>query len=209
MERERITISIKNNVLKIVDKTIDGINVRNRSHAIETLLIKASEMDSSTKHAVILLGGEDAMKSIPLVQANLKKLSDNGFTKVFIAVGYLADKIKSKLGDGSDFGLTLQYLDKGEGSGGAISSLKKAFDKTFIVLNFTDITKFDLDKLFDLHKQFKTEATIITNDLEGLTGLYILEPSTFSYLPKGFSMLETDIFPKLIADGKLVVRPTI
>ncbi len=34
-------------------------------------------------------------------------------------------------------------------------------------------------------------------------GLYILEPGIIKYIPKGFAMLEKDVFPKLAQEGKL------
>ena len=34
-------------------------------------------------------------------------------------------------------------------------------------------------------------------------GLYILEPEIIKYIPAGYAMLETDVFPKLAQEGKL------
>lgn len=209
MERERITISIKKNLLGSIDETIDGVHVRNRSHAIETLTSKALNL-SNAKNAVILIGGESALKTIPLVEKNLNQLSKNGFEKVYIAVGYLGNKIKEKLGNGEKFNLELEYLEDGEGTGGALLPLKNLFTSTFLVYNFADFTNsLDLNNLLSFHTKHKSGATIVTNNLEELNGLYILEPDVFDYIPKGFSMLESDIFTKMISDGKSVVYPVI
>ena len=204
--RERITISIKKGVLKAIDKTIDGTNIRNRSHAIETLTGTALNIEAR-KNAVILLGGEDAMKAIPAVKEYLHKLAKNGFSKSYVAVGFLADKIKEKLGNGEDYGVKLEYLEEGEGSGGALLPLKKIFTGTFVAIN-TD-GKFDIDfnNLISYHKRHQVTATIATNDLNTFRGIYILEPEIFALLPKDFSMLETDIFPQLLKEDKLIVRP--
>lgn len=208
MERERITISIKKQLLKEIDGTIDGINVRNRSHAIETLTTLSLNLND-TKNAVLLLGGKDALDLIPAAKKNLKFLEKNGFTSVHVAVGFLAEKIMEKLGDGSDFGLKLTYIKEGEGSGGAIRQFKKIFKETFVVINFNQELSLDLNKLLSYHKKFKPIATIATNNLKELTGTYILEPEVFKYLPNGFSMLETDIFPKLIEEEKIAIYPAI
>ena len=206
MERERITISIKKKLLDSIDKTIDGVNIRNRSHAIETLA-SASLGISDAKNIVVLIGGRDALKSIPAAEKTLSSLSEQGFSKVYIAVGFLADKIKEKLGDGSEFGLKLQYVTEGEGSGGAILPLKKHFDKTFIVINSRQESTVNLEKITDFHKYHNSVATVATNNIEELEGIYVFEPEIFSYISKGFSMLEGDIFPKLIEENKLVVLP--
>ncbi len=39
------------------------------------------------------------------------------------------------------------------------------------------------------------------------SGLYILEPQVINYIPKGFSMLEKDVFPKLAKAGKVYGYP--
>lgn len=208
MERERITISIKKNLLEEIDRIIDGVTIRNRSHAFETLSTKALNF-SDQKNAVILLGGDNALKQIPAVKENLKNLKKHGFSKIYIAVGYLADKIKEKLGDGKDIDLKLEYLTEGEGSGGAILPLKKNFNKTFLVFNSDKIYDLDINKLINFHRSKKSLATVMTTDLEELDGLYVFEPEVFSYIPKGFSMLETDILPKLAKEEKMIIRPTI
>lgn len=209
MERERITISIKKNLLNSIDSIIDGVSVRNRSHAIETLASKALNT-GGTKNAVILIGGEEALNKIPSVEKNLKQLAKSGYEKVYIAVGFLGDKIKQQLGSGENFGLELVYIEDGEGSGGAIESLKKVFSSTFLVFYNADfLSKLSLDKLIDFHNRHNTEATIVTNNLPDLEGLYILEPAIFDRIPKGFSMLETDIFPKLFEEGKAIIYPAL
>lgn len=208
MERERITISIKKGLLDEIDRIIDGVNIRNRSHAFETLSTKSLNF-SEQKNAVVLLGGDDALKQIPAVKQNLKNLKKYGFSKVYIAVGYLADKIKEKLGDGKDLELKLEYLTEGEGSGGAILPLKKKFDKTFLVFNSDKTFDLDINKLIDFHKNKKSVATVMTGDLEKMDGLYLFEPEIFESIPKGFSMIETDVLPKLAREEKMIIRPTI
>ncbi len=208
MERERITISIKRDVLKGIDKTIDGISIRNRSHAIETMASNTL-VGNANRNVVILIGGKGALKLIPPVEEILGRLSDAGYEKVYIAVGFLADKIKNVLGNGDRFGLELEYLEKGEGTAGAILPLKNVFKDTFLVINPEKIIKAEFAKLISFHKTHNCLATIVTDDLKDLTGLYALEPEIFNYIPKGFSMLENDIFFKLHEQNELVVYPTL
>jgi NDP-sugar pyrophosphorylase family protein len=204
MERERVTISIKKSVLDKVDRAIDGTSIRNRSHAFESLLLKGLG-NSDTKSAIILMGGDDAIKSIPNVELALAGLKEMGFEKINIATGFLGDKVKEKLGDGSKYGLNFTYNDKGEGSGGAVLTLKKELKNTFIVINHHTFTDFKISHLLDFHKKHKFLATIATDDLNTLQGIYILEPEIVAAIPKGFSMLEDDVLPKLIREGKVAV----
>ncbi len=206
MERERITISIKKTLLNDIDKTIDGVQIRNRSHAIETLASKGLK-NSNINKAVLLLGGKDAMEYIPAAKEYITHLKSLGFEHLYIAVGYLADKIKQKVGFGEEYGLSIEYLEKGEGSGGAILPLKKSLNSTFVVINSSKYSKIDFSRLLDYHNRFSLSATISTDNLESLEGLYIFDPKIFEYIPKGFSMLETDVFPKLFAKNEIIVFP--
>ncbi len=208
MERERVTISIKKSVLGKVDRVIDGTSIRNRSHAIESLVLKGLGT-SDTQTAIILMGGDDALKSIPNVEKALIELKELGFKTINIATGFLGDKVMEKLGDGSKFGLDFVYNNKGEGSGGALALLKKELKNTFIVINHNQFSDFKINDLLNFHKQHHFIATIATDSLKTLQGIYIFEPEMTNHLPKGFSMLEDDILPKLIKDGKAVVCPII
>jgi len=208
MERERVTISIKKTVLDKIDRTIDGTNIRNRSHAMESLILKGLGT-SDTQTAVVLMGGDDVLKSIPYVEKSLSELKDLNFETVHIATGFLGDRVKDKLGDGSKYGLKFVYNDKGEGSAGALAILKKELKNTFIVVNHNQFTDFKLGELLDFHKKHHFVATIATDDLQTLHGIYIFEPEITSRLSKGFSMLEDDILPKLVKDSKAVVFPIL
>jgi len=206
MERERITISIKKSVLGKVDQFIDGINIRNRSHAFETLALKAMGQGNS-KHAVIMLGGDDALELVPMVMASIKQLSEIGFEKVIIALGFLGEKVKAKIASEQNFGIQIDYLEKGEGSGGALNQLKDTFTETFIVFNSSYQLDVNLNKLLSFHREHNSVATIATDSLEDFDGIYIFEPAIYGYLGEGFSMIEENLLPKLFGDNKAIIYP--
>lgn len=208
MGRERITISIREDILKAIDKRIDGVRLRNRSHAIESLVSDTLGLDTISD-AVILAGGDNPEKSLPAIKDSLLRLKQIGLKDVIIAIGYKGDKIKNELNDGKEYGLKLTYLDKGEGTGGAILPLKTAIKKTFMVINIKNKLELDYKMLSDFHKAGNSIATVATNNIKTFEGIYLLEPEVYSYLPKGFSMLEEDIFPKILKEGKLSIYPVI
>lgn len=208
MSRERITISIHKDLLKQIDQFIDGTKIRNRSHAIESLASEALGLDQ-IKDAIIMAGGQDATKNISSIKDSLLRLKKLGLKEVIIAVGYLADKIKKDISNGEEFGLKIDYLEKGEGTGGALLPLKKALKNTFIVVNIDKKMEIDYRMLTDFHKSNSKTATIATDDIKKFNGIYILEPEIFNYIPKGFSMLEEDVFPKLHKDNGLTIFPVI
>lgn len=208
MKRSRITISLSNNILSSVDKIIDGVNIRNRSHAIETLLTDALNL-VSIKTAVILAGGKDATNKISAIESGLDILKKYAIFDVHLAVGYLGDKIKEKLGDGSSYGVNIQYIEGGQGTGGALLPLKSIVKSTLIVLNLEEPVKCDLKNLLQFHNQHKPIATVATKSLKNQWGIYLLDAKIFSYIPKGFSMLEDEVFDKLIKEGQLLSYPSL
>jgi hypothetical protein len=208
MDRERITISIKKKVLDKIDKTIDGTNIRNRSHAIETLAIKSLGA-FDTHQAVIILGGDNALKSIPAAKSYLPKLKEAGFDTVIIAVGFLADKIKEKIGFGVEYDLSIRYDDKGKGSGGALTAIKKDLKSTFVVINTAKEYNIDFKELLNFHKNHTASMTVATDDIHSFSGIYVLEPEVLAKLPKTFSMVEEDLIPKLVENGGLIITPIL
>lgn len=207
-ERERITISIRKEVLNKIDKKIDGIKLRNRSHAIETMVVENLGIDLISD-VIIMAGGEDAIKSIEGIKELLVKLRNIGVEEVIVAVGYLGKKIKDELKSGEGFGLHINYFEKGEGTGGVLSQIKKSLKKSFMVINIEGKIDLDLKTLIDFHKSSLSLATVATENIKSLKGVYILEPESLDYLPKGFSMIEEDVFPKLLEEGKLTIYPIL
>lgn len=207
MERERITISIRKNVLDEVDRTIDGVAIRNRSHAIESLIKKGVGF-SDNKSAVILLGGENALLNIPVVKDILTKLKKESFEKVFIAVGYLKTKIIESLGYGEDYDLEIIYSDKGEGTAGALLPIKGELGSTFIVFNVENKLDISINNLMSFHKKHSLAATIVPDPVDTSKGVYIFKSSVFDYIPDGFSMLEESVLPKLSRENELAVFPS-
>lgn len=188
MERERITISIKKHVLKLIDKTIDGVTLRNRSHAIEYLAMKAMG-ESNSKTALVMLGGDNALKSVPEAKKFISKAQEAGFNKIIIAVGFLGDKVREKIAK-ENFDIEIEFFSEGEGSGGAVKSLKNDLTNTFVVFNTNKNLDYDLNLVLDFHKKNSALATVATNSISDLDGIYVLDPKVINHIPEGFSMLE-------------------
>jgi len=207
MKRDRITISIKEEILRKIDQKIDGVRTRNRSHAIELLVTESLGL-SQINSAVIMAGGKGALRLIPLVENTINNLKRYGFAEIYLAVGYLGEKIKQSIGDGEEFGLKINYIEGGEGTAGALLPLKNKI-KSFIVVNIEKNFNTNLKNLSDFHRDHLAIATVATQEMKSMKGYYVLEPDIFNYIPKGFSMLEEDIFPKLVGENKLIFYPLI
>lgn len=49
---------------------------------------------------------------VPILDVVLRQLKGYGFTKVIIAVGYLAELLETYFGNGSKYGIDIQYSRK-------------------------------------------------------------------------------------------------
>ncbi|GMR01262.1 MAG: nucleotidyltransferase family protein [Gammaproteobacteria bacterium] len=73
-----------------------------------------------------------------LIEYHLENLAKAGFKDIVINTAWLAEKIHQQLGDGSEYGVTIQYSDEGdalETAGGIINALPMLGDEPFVVVN--------------------------------------------------------------------------
>ena len=93
----------------------------------------------------------------------IRYLKSYGYDEIAINVHYLADAIVSTLGDGSAFGVRLEYLHEEVlmGSAGAVKPLQRYFgDEHFVVVGCDDLTNLPLDRLMQMHRAKHALATI-------------------------------------------------
>ncbi|MDQ2865105.1 MAG: NDP-sugar synthase [Candidatus Eremiobacteraeota bacterium] len=90
-------------------------------------------------------------------------LKSYGFDEVIINVHYLADAITSTLGDGSKFGVRIEYSHEPEllGSAGGVKQVQRFFgEEEFVVVGCDDLTDLPLDGLLAMHRAKNAIATI-------------------------------------------------
>lgn len=93
----------------------------------------------------------------------IRYLKSYGYDEIAINVHYLSDAITSALGDGSQFGVRLEYLHEREllGSAGAVEQMKYYLDGApFVVVGCDDLTDLPLDKIAAFHQEKNAVATI-------------------------------------------------
>lgn len=67
------------------------------------------------------------IKQEPFIAHQLRLLQKNGFKKVIICTGFLGEQIIDFAGDGSEFDLTITYVNDGPQLLGTAGAIKKAF----------------------------------------------------------------------------------
>jgi mannose-1-phosphate guanylyltransferase len=98
----------------------------------------------------------------PISAHIMRWLSSFGYDDVAINVHYLPEAIERTFGDGSRYGVRLNYLNEPQlmGSAGAVKSLQAFFTETFVVVGCDDLTDANLGALVDFHKRSGALATI-------------------------------------------------
>src|SRR5881628_2542080 len=187
-----------------------------------------------TKPALPVLGK-------PLVGYVAEYMGRFGIKDVLVNLHHRPESVRAALGDGSSFGVRLQYVHEPVilGTSGALDNARDLLTgDTFVVINGKIITDIDLNPAFETHRRTKALATLVlmentkrerfsivetrdglvtefgpmpdpsaTGSLPPLmfTGIQILEPRIFDYIPRGvFSHSTVDVYPQAIASGETI-----
>ena len=176
--KERITITLENDILTDIDKLVGSQNLKNRSNAIAAMLKKALGKRCPRK-AVILCGGKGTrlrpitheipkplipVHGRPLVEHIIDLLKKYDIQEILLSVGYKKDKIKDYFGDGKRFGVKISYIEESEddplGTAGPLKKARQLFNESFIVTNGDELKDINLEEMYEIHKQNKALATI-------------------------------------------------
>lgn len=98
---------------------------------------------------------------VPILEVVLRQLAAGGISRVVITLGHMAHLFAASIGDGSRFGLHVEYCVEGEplGTAGPLRLIND-LDKTFLVMNGDLLTTFNYEKLFEVHMKRNAWATI-------------------------------------------------
>jgi mannose-1-phosphate guanylyltransferase len=86
----------------------------------------------------------------------------HGIDDVIMSCGFLADGVRSVVGDGSSFGIRLRYVEEPQplGTGGALKFAESLLADCFFMLNGDVLTDIDLTKQLDEHRRTGARATL-------------------------------------------------
>ena len=147
----------------------------------------------------------------PFIYHQLRYLSNQGITSVVICVGYLGEMIQAAIGDGSQFGVKVNYSFDGPrllGTGGAIKAALPMLGNNFFILygdsflpiQFRDVEKsyFSSNKsglmtILKNENQWDKSNVIYQNDQIIEYNKDILKPS-MSYIDYGLGILNAQVF---------------
>jgi mannose-1-phosphate guanylyltransferase len=89
-------------------------------------------------------------------------LCSHGIDDVIMSCGFLAEGVRSVVGDGSDFGIRLRYIEEPQplGTGGALKFAEELLSERFFMLNGDVLTDINLTEQLEHHKSTGARATL-------------------------------------------------
>lgn len=167
----------------------------------------------------------------PILEVVLNNLKEHGFHDFVISVNYKAEIIENHFKDGSDFGVTINYIREKErlGTAGALSLFKPKNDLPLLVMNGDVLTKVDFTQFlnnhnknnyqvsmcvrkYDLQVPFgvvnvneQTITSIIEKPVQSFfinAGVYILDKKVLDLIPEQTYFDMPSLFNQVIAQSK-------
>ncbi|GAA2252797.1 nucleoside-diphosphate-sugar pyrophosphorylase [Streptomyces ruber] len=131
-------------------------------------------------HAVILAGGKGVRlrpytTALPkplvpigdqhaILEIVLRQLAAAGFTSCTLAIGHLGEIIRAYVGDGSQWGMTIDYAteDSPLGTMGPLLTMRDRLPEEFLVMNGDILTDLDYADVLRRHRESGAPLTIAT-----------------------------------------------
>ena len=127
--------------------------------------------------ALILVGGEGtrlrpltsrvpkpvvALAGRPFMSYMLEWLHGHGVDRAVLSCGFLPDGVRAVLGDGSEWGVRLTYVEEPRplGTGGALKYAEELLDERFFMLNGDVLSDIDLSAQLAQHERTGARATL-------------------------------------------------
>jgi mannose-1-phosphate guanylyltransferase/phosphomannomutase len=104
----------------------------------------------------------------PFLEYQVALLKRHGIDEVIFCTNYMADKIAAHFGDGSAFGVRMQFVNEETplGTAGAIKNAQRVAGRdTFVVLNGDILTDFDIGSILRFHREQSALVTLALKDV--------------------------------------------
>ena len=209
--------------------SIPLIDAKGKIRGLAILTQFLSGSNALPNRVVLLVGGEgrrlmpltaDTPKPMlpvgdkPILETIIEQCAAAGLSRFTLALSHQADQIRRHFGDGSRYGVSIEYVHEKKplGTAGALSLLSKRETVPLLVMNGDLLTKVDFGALLRFHQEEKCLATLCVREyevqipfgvvsmdghsLEGIVekpthryfvsaGIYVLEPATLKLLKRG------------------------
>ena len=101
----------------------------------------------------------------PVLQLEIESLKKQGFNDFIITISHLGHIISDYFGDGSKFGVNIEYYNEEVplGNAGALFKIKDKLDEDFLLINGDVLFEFDANRFVKYHKEKGSLVTLFTH----------------------------------------------
>lgn len=168
----------------------------------------------------------------PLMERIVEQMRDAGVGRICVTTHYKREKITEHFGDGSRFGVAIDYVteDQPLGTAGALR-LMEAADAPLLIMNGDIFTEIDFRAMLEYHRESQARMTVGVRRHETVipfgvincsgsqivsivekprqevlinAGIYLVEPSILAMIPDGNRYDMTDLIRATLAEGHRV-----
>jgi NDP-sugar pyrophosphorylase family protein len=169
----------------------------------------------------------------PLMERIVEQLRDVGIHQLSVTTHYKPEVIADHFGDGSQFGVKIDYVREEQplGTAGALGMIDQP-EGLLLVMNGDIVTQLNFRAMVDFHHEHKADMTVAVRkfdfqvpfgvvETEGVlitglaekpslgffvnAGIYLLEPTAHRNIPRGQRFDMTDLIDHLLAEKRRVV----
>ncbi|MDQ1339860.1 MAG: hypothetical protein QG567_1015 [Campylobacterota bacterium] len=170
----------------------------------------------------------------PILQTIVEKFAEYGYANIVMCVNYKSHIIQDYFGDGSAFGVKIEYVleEQRMGTAGALSLLTEKPTEPFFVMNGDLLTNVNFEHLHNYHISSNSMGTMCVREYDfqvpyGVVnienskilsieekpvhkffvsaGIYMLSPEVLQYIPQNKFYDMPTLFEKLISENKNAV----
>ena len=102
----------------------------------------------------------------PILETILEHVAQQGFSHFYFCINYLGEMIRDHFGDGSRWGVQIEYVEEKQrlGTAGALGLLENPPEQDILVMNGDLLTKADLGALLSFHREHRHQATVCVRE---------------------------------------------
>lgn len=170
----------------------------------------------------------------PILQTIVEKFAEYGYINIVMCVNYKSHIIQDYFGDGSSFGVNIEYIleEQRMGTAGALSLLTKKPLEPFFVMNGDLLTNVNFEHLHDYHTSHNAMATMCVREYDfqvpyGVVnikdskilsieekpihkffvsaGIYMLSPEVLEFIPQNQFYDMPTLFEKMISEKQNII----
>ena len=117
------------------------------------------------------------VNGIPQIEYSIRWLKRHNVSDIGVNLFRFGEKIKDFIGDGSRFGVDIEYSEESSllGTAGGVKQLEYFFNGVFVIVYGDVLTNFNLSKMLDHHKNKLALVTLALSEVKNTSEVGIVE----------------------------------